>query len=104
MTIISILRMKKPRHRGVKKCDKGVPLVVLWVGTDLVSMKMWVRSLTLFSGLRIQCCYKLRHRSKMQLDSDIAMAVAQTGSWALIRPLAQELLDASGTVKRKKNT
>ena len=40
----------------------------------------------------------------MQLDSDIAMAVAQTGSWALIRPLAQELLDASGTVKRKKNT
>ena len=33
-------------------------------------MRMWVRSLALLSGLRIHHCYKLQHRSQLQLRFD----------------------------------
>ena len=46
---------------------------------QLVFMRMWVRSLALFSGLRIQRCHKLWCRSQMWLGSYIAVAVAYIG-------------------------
>ena len=50
-----------------------------WLGgwwTWLVSMRMWVRSLALLSGLGIPCCCELWCRSQMRLGSHIAVAVA----------------------------
>ena len=43
--------------------------------TQLVSMRMRVRSLASISGLRIPCCHKLLCMSQMWLGSGIAMAV-----------------------------
>ena len=43
-------------------------------------MRMRVPSLTLLSGLRIQCCHKLWCRSQAQLGSLVAVAVAVAGS------------------------
>ena len=51
---------------------------LLWLNrlsTWLVSMRMWVRSLALLSGLRIWRCCKLWCRSQMWLWSGIAVAV-----------------------------
>ena len=48
----------------------------LWLSrlqTQLVSMRLWVQSLALLSGLRIPCCPELRFR--LQLRSGVAVAV-----------------------------
>ena len=42
--------------------------------SDIASMRVWVRSPALLSGLRIQCCHKLWRRSEMQLGLSVAMA------------------------------
>ena len=47
-----------------------------WLRTQLVAMRIGVRFLASLSGLRIQWCCKLWHRSQMQLGSGVAMAVA----------------------------
>ena len=39
-------------------------------------MRMLVGSLALLSGLRIQCCYELRCRSRMQLGSGVVIAIS----------------------------
>ena len=41
---------------------------------------MWVQSLALLSGLKIQCCGELWCRSQTQLRP--CVAVAQAGSWS----------------------
>ena len=41
--------------------------------TQLVSVKMWVRSLASLSALRIWCCPKLWHRSQMWFGSGVAL-------------------------------
>ena len=43
-------------------------------------MRIWVRSVALLSGLRIQHCCKLRHRLQMRLGSYVAVAVVQARS------------------------
>ena len=48
--------------------------------TQLISMRMWVRSLALFSGLKIWCCRELWYRVHTWLASGIGMAVAVAGS------------------------
>ena len=66
---------------------------LLWLSglrTQLVSMRMWVRSLASFTGLRIRHCCKLRWGSKMPLRSSVAVAVASTLTAAPIQPLAWE--------------
>ena len=64
---------------------------------------MKVQSLASLSGLRIQHCCKLWHRSQMQLRSGIAVAVLKTCSVGLIhRPRAWELLYAAGAAPPKK--
>ena len=43
-------------------------------------MRMQVRSLALFIGLRIWHCHELRHKSQMQLGSRTAVAVTLADS------------------------
>ena len=43
-------------------------------------MTMWVRSLALLSGLRIQYCCDLWYRSQLRLGPCIAVAVVQASS------------------------
>ena len=38
-------------------------------------MRMWIQYLALLSGLGIQGCHKMQHRSQTQLGSDVAVAV-----------------------------
>ena len=59
----------------VKRMIRGVPVVVQWKQTWLVSMRMWVQSLALFSGLRTQCCCELWYRWQTWLGSGVAVAV-----------------------------
>ena len=54
----------------------GVPIVVQWKRIQLASMSMWVQSLALLSGLRIQHCCELWCRLQMRLRSRIAVALA----------------------------
>ena len=49
-----------------------LPLWLSGLRTQLISMKMWVGSLALLSGLRIQHCHKLWHMLQMQLRSIVA--------------------------------
>ena len=51
-----------------------------WRQIQLGAMRLWVRSLVLLSGLRIQCCHGLWCGSQMRLRSGVAVA-AQAGSW-----------------------
>ena len=48
------------------RCE--VPIVAQG-GKDLISMRMWVRSLASLHGLRIRCTSKQRHRSQRQPGS-----------------------------------
>ena len=45
-------------------------------------MRMWVRSLALITGLRIQCCHELWCNLRMWLRSCLAVAVAVAGSYS----------------------
>ena len=42
---------------------------------DVVSVRLWVQSLASLSGLRIQHCHKLQHKSQMWLRSGVVMSV-----------------------------
>ena len=64
-----------------KKNSLGVPDVAQWKQIWLVSMRMWVPSLVLLSGLGIRWCCELWCRSQMQLGSHIAVAVVQASSY-----------------------
>ena len=74
------LRLPHEDGRGGKNKNKkqslGVPIVAQRLQTRLVSMRTWVPSLALLSGLKIQCCRELRCRSQRRLGSSIAVAVA----------------------------
>ena len=58
------------------------PLWFIWLRIWLVSIRMWVWSLVLLSGLRIWCCLKLQHRWQMWLGSGISVAMAYVGSYS----------------------
>ena len=45
-------------------------------------MRLWVRSLTLLSGLRIQRCYELWCKSQTWLGSSVAVAVEWAGGYS----------------------
>ena len=63
-----------------KKQRTKIPLCLSRLRTELVSVRMSVQSLALLSGLRIQCCHKLRHSLQMQLRSGVAVAMVQASS------------------------
>ena len=66
-------------------------------------MRMWVWSLAMLSGLRIQSCHKLWCRSQMRLRSALLWLWYRWAAAAPIGPLAWELPYAAGAaVKRKK--
>ena len=60
---------------NLKVWDGGVPIVVQWKRIRLGTMRWWVHSLALLSGLRIQRCHELWHRLQTPLGSGIAVAV-----------------------------
>ena len=59
----------------------GVPIVAQQKRTRLVFLKMWVQSLALLIGLRIQSRHELWCRSKTQLRSSVVL-------WLCLRPAA----------------
>ena len=72
----SFLSLLKKMGLYLKVRKKRGYLIVAQCGRiQLVSLGMWLRSLALLSGLRIQCCHEMWCRSQMQLRSDIAVAV-----------------------------
>ena len=74
---------KKVQYK-VKRSQKrktGVPIMAQWKGIRLGTIRLRVRSLLLFSGLRIQLCCELWCRSQ-RLGSGIAVAVVQAGGYS----------------------
>ena len=81
----------------IKFKERGVPIMVQRKQIRLVSMKMWVQSLVVLSGLRIQCYHELCCRLQTrQLRSCVAVAVAP------ILSLPWELPQAVGTALKSK--
>ena len=69
----------------------------------IVSVRMRVQSLASLSRLRIQCCFKLRHRSQMQLRSGVAWLWCRLAAAAPVGLLTRELANATvEALKRKK--
>ena len=73
----------------------------LWLSrlqTHLVSMRMWVQSLALLSGLRIQHCNVLWYRLWTWLRSWVAVAVAAAAPiWSLASSCSSCLTPSPGT-------
>ena len=84
------------------KMIQGVPIVAQSKWTQLVSMRLRVRSLALLSGLRIHCCCELWCRSQIQLWSGIAVAVMQAGSCSSILTLSLGTSLCHGVAQKKK--
>ena len=59
----------------IKTIWSGVPIMAQKKWTWWSFMRMWAQSLASFSGLKIQCCCKLKYRLQMWLRSSIAVAV-----------------------------
>ena len=68
------------RHLGQRMYCKEFLLWLSRLRIQLESMRMWVQSLALLSGLRILCCRELWHRSQMWFGFGIAVAVVSAGS------------------------
>ena len=75
-----------------------------WLRTQLVCMRMRVRSLVSLSGLRIQRCCKLLHRLQMQLGYHVAVAVVSAGSCSsyMTPSLGTSICHGRGPKKTKK--
>ena len=59
----------------IKKGAGGVPIVGQWKQIQLVSMRTWVRSMALLSGLRKWHCHELWYMSQMRLRSGVAVTL-----------------------------
>ena len=98
-TMVVILRLKKKKKRGV-------PVVVQQKQIQLGTMRFWVQSQASLSRLKIRRCCELWQRAQTRLGSSVTVAVVQwcrSAAVALIRPLAQQPLYATGVaLKRKK--
>ena len=78
-------------------------MVAQQVKNRLVSMRMQVRSLASFTGLRIQNCHKLQHRSQMRFRPSVAMDVMLAGSFSSVSSpsLATSVCCRCGPKKKK---
>ena len=81
----------QPQLPGVVQCARAHSLnknyvrssiVVRQKQTQLVSVRMQVRSLALLNGSVIWSCHELWCRSQTQLRSHVAMTVVYAGSWS----------------------
>ena len=68
--------IKKQINKFLKKLTQGIPIVAQQKRIRLVSLRMWVRSLTSLSGLSIQHCHELWCRWQTLLRSQVAVVVA----------------------------
>ena len=100
-TIILYKNEYVSRTASSKRNYQAFQLWLSGLGPDIVSVKIWVRSLVSPSGLRTQCCCKLQHSSWIWLGSGSVVAVAQTSAAAPTKPPAQELPHASGAVLKR---
>ena len=64
-------------------------------------MRMWVQSVALLSGLRIQLCNELWCRSQTRLGSALLWLWHRPAETALIRPLAWEPPYAMGAALKR---
>ena len=77
-----VWNIKYDTNELIYKTEKvEFPLWLSRLRNSLASMRTWVQSLALLSGLRIWYCHKLQCRSKMWLSSCIAVAVMQASSY-----------------------
>ena len=78
--------------------------MVQWKHIQLVTMRLWVQSLTSLSGLRMQRCLELwcRSQTRFRLRSGVAVTVVWPAVVAPIRPLAWEPPYAAGTALKSK--
>ena len=84
-----------------------VPVVARRWRTRLVSMKTWVRSLALLSGLSIQCCCQLWCRLQTWLESWVAaaMTVVVAGSYSSdLTPSLETSIGHGAALKRQNKT
>ena len=70
---------------SLKLFPLGVPVMAQQL-TNLISLRMRVRSLASLSGLRIQCCCELWCRLQMQLGCHAAVALVKAGCLAQLDP------------------
>ena len=99
-TIITRRVMEGTRHLNMNKQKYSLresPIVVQKKRIQLGTMRLWVRSLALLSGLRSHRCCELWWSLQMWLRSGIAEA-----SVALMGPLALEFPYAAGTALKDK--
>ena len=82
------LRPKQNKTEQNKTKPMGVPIVAQGLRTRLVSMRMWVRSLALPTGLRIPSCRKPQCRVQMRLGSGLLWLWLWPAVAVPIRPLA----------------
>ena len=75
-------KRRQAEHRGCYEGKEGVPVVAQRKRIQLVSMRMWVRSLAPLSVLGIWCCRELWCRSQMWLWSGVAVAVVSASSYS----------------------
>ena len=71
------------------------------VRNPTVSLRTRVRSPALLSGLRIQCCHKLWHRSQSWLRFHVAVATASSCSSDGTSSLGTSIYRRSGPKKKK---
>ena len=57
LTKSQVLRKRETLHNKIE--TRGVPIMAQWKQIRLGTRRLWVRSLALFSGLRIQRCREL---------------------------------------------
>ena len=91
-----LLQSEVIRNKG------GVPIMVQQKRIWLVSMKMQIRSLALFNGLRIQRCCELWYRWQTWLSLALLWLWCRTVATALIRSLAWEPPYTSGMALKDK--
>ena len=71
-----ILPQCRSKHTPVENSAGEYLLWLSRLRTQLVFMRIQIRSLVSLNGLRIQCCRELWHRSKMWLRPGVAVPVA----------------------------
>ena len=83
------------------KCCCGVSVVAQWKPIWLVTMRLLVWFLSLFSGLRIWPCHELWCRLQPVLDPALLWLWYRSAPVALIQPLAWESPYAKGAPPKK---
>ena len=72
--------------------------------TQLASMRTWVRSLALLSGLRIQHCHSFGVGVGCRCGSDVMLLWCRSASSAAVGPLAWELPYVMGVALKRQKT